>query len=206
MCSSAYKTLSRRYFPGIQLQTMTNSGKGPAQVKYLHKVPSSIANGTEIFSNDFGTVANWKNIYIFQQKSILGTNSKASFPPVYRKKLASLHTNRQKKKSIKNNFCTDFWLASVVLSEGIFCLMLAACCFITLDKFLVPKINHECSENCFIQQGAFRTSPYYSVQFCLPSLAYLYFYTFYNSKNFLSPPSPGPQARFTICKLEVPQA
>lgn len=38
MCSLAYKTLSRCYFPGIQLQTTTHSGKGPAYVKYLHKV------------------------------------------------------------------------------------------------------------------------------------------------------------------------
>lgn len=36
-CSLAYKTLSRCCFPGIQLQTMTLSGEGPAQGKYLPK-------------------------------------------------------------------------------------------------------------------------------------------------------------------------
>lgn len=38
MCSLVYKNLSRCYFPGIQWQTITHSGKGTAQVNHLNKV------------------------------------------------------------------------------------------------------------------------------------------------------------------------
>lgn len=125
------------------------------------------------FSNYFGIVANRKNpgaFWVLIQK--------LHFLQCMKRNLQVYIQLTRKKNNIRNSFCTDFWLASVLLSKDIFFLMLASCCFITLDKFLVPKSNPKCVVNCFIQQGALRISPWYSMWFCLPSLAYLYFYTF----------------------------